>query len=99
MANCLKNRNFSEICPEKSIILVKLPEKIEIFSPGSTTPQFSKQIDAAVHLLLCFCWNSGNLVLWAIVMLHISKSPPSDSRLLQCDRRTTPSRHLYVMEV
>jgi len=26
---------------------VKLPEKIEFFPPGSTTPQISNQIDAA----------------------------------------------------
>jgi len=54
MANCLKNRNFSEICPEKSIILVKLSEKIEIISPESTTPQFSNQIDAAAGEVLCY---------------------------------------------
>ena len=42
------NRNFSEICPGKLIILMKLPEKkSKFFSPGSTTPQISNQIDAA----------------------------------------------------
>jgi len=35
------------------IILVKLPEKIEIFSPGSTTPQCSNQIDAAATVYVC----------------------------------------------
>jgi len=40
--NCLKNQNSSEICLEKSTFFVKLPEKIEFFSPGSTTPPVFK---------------------------------------------------------
>ena len=63
MANfCLENRNcFVKLSgklnllknmPEKiEFCFGKLPEKIEILLPGSTTLQISNQIDAAVTLV------------------------------------------------
>src|SRR6218665_2400415 len=60
--NCLKKSKFSEICLQNSIFFVKLPERIEIFRKfaleieifrsGSTIPEISNQIGAAVAILL-----------------------------------------------
>jgi len=51
-----------EICPEKSIILVKLPEKIEIFSPGSKTPHFQTRLTPLTVLEDGFLLNNSKLV-------------------------------------
>ena len=42
-----KNRNYLEICLEKSKFFENLIGKIDFFLPESTTPQISNQIDAA----------------------------------------------------